>query len=136
MIENYRVDELGVIHQVSFTPMRYDREYLSYYKDFNDRTIKLGYQGTGSLGRIPGSVLEIDYGTGSFIESASITGVIVCAGCDVIHYPLPDAIKYLEWNDALATEWELVAMYDVLEDISELSFVSHLKTISSENYLI
>lgn len=135
MIENYRVDELGVIHQISFTPMRYDREYLSYYEDFNDRTIKLGYQGTGwlpgSLGRIPGSVLEIGYGTGSFIESASITGVIVCAGCDVIHYPLPDAIEYLEWNDALATE------LGVSRHVRR--FGRHFRaqfSISSENYLI
>ncbi len=132
MIENYRVDEFGVIHQISFTPIRYDRKYLSYYEDLSDRTIKLGYQRMGwllgSLGRIPASVLEIGYGTGSFIEAASITGVPVCAGCDVTPYPLPDAIQFMDWNDALAAEWELVAMFDVLEHIPDLSFLARLKT--------
>jgi len=106
MIENYRVDEFGVIHQIPFTPMRYDRDYLSYHEDFNDRTIKLGYQGMGwlpgSLGRIRWSVLEIGYGTGSFIESASITGVPVCARCDVIHYL---QMRLNIWNGTMA--WQL-----------------------------
>ena len=65
MIENYTVDEFGVIHQVECEPIAYDKAYLSYYEDLNDRTIKLGYQRMGwilgVLNRIPDSVLEIGY---------------------------------------------------------------------------
>jgi len=63
MIENYRVDEFGVIHQIPFEPITYDRKYISYYEDLSDRTIKLGYQRfgwiLGMLNRMPDSVLEI-----------------------------------------------------------------------------
>ena len=44
MIDNYHVDAFGVIHQVKFTPIGYDREYLSRYVDLSKPTIKLGHQ--------------------------------------------------------------------------------------------
>ena len=131
MLPNYRIDEFGVIHQVEFTPIVYDKKYISYYEDLSDRTIKLGYQRMGWLlglmGRIPSSALEIGYGTGTFIEAAEITGVPDCAGSDIAHYPLPDNVRFVEWEDALAREWDLVAMFDVLEHIPDLSFLSRLK---------
>lgn len=130
--DNYRIDEFGVIHQIDFTPITYDKQYLTYYEDLSDRTIKLGYQRMGWLlglmGRIPGSVLEIGYGTGSFIEAAHITGVPDCAGCDIADYPLPDGVRFLGWDAALDREWDLVAMFDVLEHIPDLSFLNRLKT--------
>ena len=65
MIENYEVGQHGVIHQIEFKPIAYDQEYLTYYENLNDRTIKLGYQRMGwllgLLDRIPESVLEIGY---------------------------------------------------------------------------
>lgn len=134
MIDNYRIDEFGVIHQVEFTPIVYDKKYISYYEDLSDRTIKLGYQRLGwtlgMLGSIPSSVLEIGYGTGTFIEAARITGVADCAGCDIAHYPLPDGVRFVDWDEALGREWDLVAMFDVLEHIPDLSFLSRLKAKS------
>lgn len=134
MIDNYRMDEFGVIHQVEFTPIVYDKKYISYYEDLSDRTIKLGYQRLGwllgLLGGIPRSVLEIGYGTGTFIEAAHITGVPDCAGCDIAKYPLPDGVRFVDWDEALGEEWDVVAMFDVLEHIPDLSFLSRLKTNS------
>lgn len=131
MIPNYRVDELGVIHQVEFTPITYDKKYISYYEDLSERTIKLGYQRMGwvlgLMRRVPGSLLEIGYGTGTFVEAAHITGVSDCAGCDVADYPLPDGVRFLDWNAALSREWDLVAMFDVLEHIPDLDFLARLK---------
>ena len=132
MLDNYRIDEFGVIHQVEFTPITYDKQYISYYEDLSDRTIKLGYQRMGwvlgLLGRIPSSVLEIGYGTGTFIEAAEITGVGDCAGYDIAHYPLPDGVRFVEWDAALAGSWDLVAMFDVLEHIPDIGFLGRLKT--------
>lgn len=132
MLPNYRIDAFGVIHQVEFTPIVYDKKYISYYEDLSDRTIKLGYQRMGWLlglmGRIPDSVLEIGYGTGTFVEAAHITGVPDCAGCDIAHYPLPDGVRFVEWAEALATSWDLVAMFDVLEHIPDLTFLERLDT--------
>lgn len=141
MIENYEVDRFGVIHQVEFKPIEYDAEYISYYERLSDRTIKLGYQRLGwilgLLDRIPESVLEIGYGTGTFIEAALITGVQRCVGCDIADYPLPDGVEFMGWEpegdrpSALEPDWDLVAMFDVLEHIPDLSFLGRLNT----NYL-
>lgn len=132
MIENYEIDELGVIHQIEFEPIVYDDEYISYYHAKSDRTIKLGYQRLGwilgMLGKIPDSVLEIGYGTGTFIEAALITGVPRCVGCDVANYPLPNGVEFADWEDSLSQSWDLVAMFDVLEHIPDLSFLNRLQT--------
>ncbi|NND97402.1 MAG: class I SAM-dependent methyltransferase [Pirellulaceae bacterium] len=132
MIENYHVDEFGVIHQSHSKPMVYDQAYLSYYDDLSDRTIKLGYQRMGwllgQLDRIPESVLEVGYGTGTFIEAAQITGVPVCVGCDIADYPLPEGVTFMNWDEALQRRWDVAAMYDVLEHIPDLDFLSHLQT--------
>jgi hypothetical protein len=131
MLPNYRIDRFGVIHQIDFTPIRYDRTYISYYEAKSDRTIKLGYQRMGwilgLLGRLPASVLEIGYGTGTFIEAARIAGVPDCAGCDVADFPLPEGVRFLGWDRALEPEWDVVAMFDVLEHIPDLSFLARLK---------
>ena len=132
MIENYKIDQFGVIHQIDFEPINYDREYLSYYEEKSDRTIKLGYQRLGWLlglmNRIPDSVLEIGYGTGTFVEAAQITGVQKCVGCDITHFPLPDGVDFMDLETAIQHEWDVVAMFDVLEHIPDLSFLAKLKT--------
>ncbi|TIU29206.1 MAG: class I SAM-dependent methyltransferase, partial [Mesorhizobium sp.] len=132
MLDNYEVDRFGVIHQIDFTPIKYDKQYISYYEDLSDRTIKLGYQRLGWVlgvtGEIPRSVLEIGYGTGTFVEAAKITGVADCAGCDIAEFPLPTGVRFVGWDEALAGAWDLVAMFDVLEHIPDLGFLSRLKT--------
>jgi hypothetical protein len=131
MMDNYRIDGHGVIHQIEFTPIKYDKTYISYYEDLSERTIKLGYQRLGwilgILGRIPNSVLEIGYGTGTFVEAAQVTGVVDCAGYDIAKYPLPSGVRFVDWSEALDNEWDLVAMFDVLEHIPDLSFLDRLK---------
>lgn len=132
MLDNYRIDDFGVIHQIDHTPISYDQTYISYYQAKSDRTIKLGYQRLGwllgLLRRIPASVLEIGYGTGTFIEAARITGVQRCAGCDIAAYPLPEGVEFLGWDQALEPAWEVTAMFDVLEHIPDLSFLARLNT--------
>lgn len=111
MIDNYSVDSFGVIHQVEFQPIKYDQDYISYYENLSDRTIKLGYQRLGwilgMLERIPKSVLEIGYGTGTFIEAAKITGVEKCVGCDIADYPLPDGVEFMDWEKSLKLDWDV-----------------------------
>lgn len=31
MLDNYEVDRFGVIHRIDATPIKYDRQYISYY---------------------------------------------------------------------------------------------------------
>jgi hypothetical protein len=132
MLENYHMDDLGIIHQSSWTPKIYDQEYLAYYEGLQDRTIKLGYQrlgwALGIMGHLPDSLLEVGYGTGTFLEAAAIAGVPRCSGFDVARYPLPNRCTFIEWEQALDTEWELTALFDVLEHIPDLGFLEKLRT--------
>lgn len=132
MIENYQIDEFGVIHQIEWTPKVYDKEYLSYYEGLRGRTIKLGYQRLGwvlgLLRELPDSVLEIGYGLGTFLEAAQLAGISTCVGCDVARYPLPEGCVFMDWDKVMAEEWDLVALFDVLEHIPDLSFLSTINT--------
>lgn len=130
MLDNYQIDEFGVIHQIAWKPKVYDQKYLSYYDGLHERTIKLGYQRLGwvlgLLRRLPDSILEMGYGTGTFLEAARIAGVPVCAGYDIAHYPLPPNCVFVEMEELLDRQWDLVALFDVLEHIPDLSFLSVL----------
>lgn len=132
MLDNYRIDEFGVIHQIEWTSKTYDDEYLSYYEGLRERTIKLGYQRcgwvVGRFGGVPRRVLEIGYGLGTYLEAASLSGSERCAGFDVARYPLPAGCEFVEWKAALSQSWDVVAMFDVLEHIPDLSFLGELET--------
>jgi hypothetical protein len=131
MLDNYHIDPFGVIHQTTWNPKLYDHQYLSYYEGLQDRTIKLGYQRLGwilgILRRMPESVLEIGYGTGTFIEAAAVAGISRCAGYDVARYPLPPNCSFIEWEDALLQSWDILALFDVLEHIPDSSFLKEIK---------
>jgi Methyltransferase domain len=132
MLENYYLDEFGVIHQTTWNQKVYDRAYLAYYEGLHDRTIKLGYQRlgyvVGHLLRLPESVLEIGYGLGTFLEAAKLAGVPHCAGCDVARYPLPPGCVFVDWETALAEKWDVTVLFDVLEHIPDLGFLERLST--------
>jgi len=131
MLDNYQIDEFGVIHQIIWKPKVYDKQYLSYYEGLQSRTIKLGYQRMGwTLGllrKLPASVLEIGYGTGTFLEAAQIAGIPVCAGYDLARYPLPPKCIFVEWDELQVRQWDLVVLFDVLEHIPDLSFLSTIR---------
>src|SRR4051812_45414105 len=132
MLDNYHRDAFGVLHQTTRKPKVYDKEYLSYYEGLHERTIKLGYQrlgwALGLLRRLPATVFEIGYGSGTFLEAASLAGVPYCAGYDVAHYPLPERCTFIDWEAALARDWDLTALFDVLEHIPDLAFLGRLRT--------
>lgn len=132
MVPNYHLDEFGVVHQTTWQRKVYDKQYLSYYEGLSERTIKLGYQRwgwvLGMMRRAPASVFEIGYGLGTFLEAAHIGGTPECAGYDVARYPLPAGCTFVEWDAALDRSWDLTALFDVLEHMPDLSFLSRLKT--------
>lgn len=133
MIPNYEMDRFGVIHQIEWRTKKYDSQYISYYEGLWERTIKLGYQRLGwVMGLLhdenPENVLEFGYGLGTFLEAAQLSGVKNCCGCDVANYPLPQGCSFLNWQQSLERTWDLVAMFDVLEHVPDLSFLEQLKT--------
>ena len=135
MLDNYYLDEFGVIHQKDWKPKVYDEEYLSYYEGLKERTIKLGYLRMGwvlgAIGSLPDRLLEIGYGMGTFLEAAVLSGISECFGADVTDYPTPDGARSISLDAAIKQRWDLVGLFDVLEHIPDISFLSDLDT----NYL-
>src|SRR5262249_6404163 len=97
----------------------------------HDRTVKLGYQRLGwvlgLLRRRPGSVLEVGYGMGTFLEAAVLAGVPLCAGYGVARYPLPARCVFVGAEGALGRPWDVAAFFDVLEHIPDISSLGRLR---------
>ena len=127
MLEGYSRDEFGVIHQLDPQPIDYDAEYFEYYEGLKERTIRLGFLRLGHLvgllGEIPGQILEIGYGPGSFIDAAQRYGVKRCFGSDLKPFPLPDGVDFVALDQVGDFNWQVIAMFDVLEHIPDLNYL-------------
>jgi hypothetical protein len=129
-MDNYYIDDFGIIHQRNYKRFTYDEDYLDYYEGLKERTIRLGYLRMGYLmGKLHGvsDILEIGYGSGSFLSAAKECG-FNCYGNDINRFPLPEGCEFVEWDNIFEREWGCVALYDVLEHIPDLSFLSRLNT--------
>jgi hypothetical protein len=129
MIDNYEYDQHGIIRQISCTPIEYDRTYVDVryntYGILNDYMshLRLGYI-TGSMGRLPHSVLDIGYGNGSFLSTCS-TVVPECRGYDISTYPVPENCTQVD--DIYADHHDVVTFFDSLEHYQDIDFLNKLQ---------
>ena len=127
MLDGYWRDDFGVIHQSDPQPIDYDAEYFEYYEGLKERTIRLGFLRLGHLvgllGVIPEQILEIGYGPGSFIDAAKRYGVQHCSGSDLKKFPLPEGVNFVALDDVGNMNWQVIAMFDVLEHIPDLNYI-------------
>jgi hypothetical protein len=134
MIENYKLNEDGVIEQIVKEKYNYDIKYSeSRYSIFSDRgnilNLRLGYI-IGSIGRIPESILDVGYGTGDFLNSCKgFIGNLY--GNDIEPaYPLGNHVKFIK--DITSVEVDVITFFDSLEHFHDIEFVKDLKC----NYVI
>jgi hypothetical protein len=129
MIENYRLNEYGVIEQIEKQEYSYDINYSdSRYSGFSDRgnilNLRLGYI-IGSIGKIPDSILDVGYGTGDFLKSCRGT-VKNLYGNDIEPaYPLPQYVEFVK--DITDIKIEVITFFDSLEHFHNIEFVKNLK---------
>ena len=133
--ESYTADDCGVIHQLDPKPYVYDKKYLDYYEGIKERTIRLGFMRAGYiLGYLQGqieypisSVLEVGYGSGSFLDAAKKSGIENCFGNDIKEFPLPDGCSFVSQDDLQQKRVDVLAMFDVYEHVVDLGFIESLK---------
>ncbi len=112
-----RIDEFGMIHQAEFTPITYDKQYISLahgpFRPDDQAQI------TQRLGWILRLMERIQISAGNrlwhrhLIEGGDITGVADCAGYDVQNIRCrPARQTSVDWEAALDSEWDVVAMFD------------------------
>ena len=129
MIDNYEILKNGVIHQIHSTPFNYGTEYSdnynkSPYKEMSDMLscLRFGYL-VGSISKIPNSILDVGYGSGSFLKVCS-EQIKKCYGYDVSDFPVPE--KCLKVDSMFTQYYEVITFFDSLEHFNDISFVKDL----------
>jgi hypothetical protein len=125
MKEQYTTDKFGVVHQVNPEPFEYTQDYQNKYKAYPEDAmshLRLGFI-VGSIGKIPESLVDVGPGSGAFANTAAkiIPSVKVSDAIlrEDINLPFTTAPFY--------EPVEVLTMFDVIEHIEDLEFVSYIK---------
>jgi hypothetical protein len=131
MIENYTIDNLGVIKQIKIINEEkiYDKKYVeNSYNNYGEKVsnishLRLGYL-IGVVGKI-NKILDVGYGNGDFLKLSS-TFIEKCYGNDISNYPLPSNCKFID--DIFSENFDVICFFDSLEHFHDISFVKNLNT--------
>lgn len=128
MLDNYDVNEDGVIYQVKREPFKYDKAYAGNYNTYGElghrmSYLRLGHM-IGAIGYTPKSVLDIGYGNGSFLEACTTT-IPQCFGNDISSYPIPAGCEFVE--DIFSQYFDVVTFFDSLEHFPDIEWIKNLK---------
>jgi hypothetical protein len=121
MLNGYIKNKDDLIHQVNYSKISYDKNYVTERYDtygvLNNvmSSLRLGYI-TGTLGKIPESILDVGYGNGSFLKTCS-TIIPKCYGSDISGYPLPENIQFV--SDWVKTPVDVLTFFDALEHFDD-----------------
>ncbi len=122
MLNNYKKDEYGVIHQIEYKKYPYSIDYNKNYDKLGEISnrmsyLRLGYM-IGSIGCIPDSILDIGVGNGSFISLASKI-IKNCYINDITKIEIKDT----KWTDDLNIPVHTITMFDVLEHLEDITII-------------
>lgn len=129
MLDNYDVNEDGIIFQVNRSPFNYDLEYASNYSQgrYGEVGNYMSYLRLGNIigaiQKIPSSILDIGYGNGAFIKVCADT-IEDVNGNDITDYPLPDKVKFV--SDIFSRHFEVITFFDSLEHFDTIDWVKDL----------
>lgn len=128
MIDNYRTDEFGVVHQIESKPFNYNMAYQDNYNNLGDlgpkmANLRLGYI-IGTIGTTPTSIIDIGPGNGDFVRACKdmIPSVYFH---DTIHRDDLKGIKYSDKPYKLNVD--VMTFFDSIEHMPDLSFVKNIK---------
>jgi len=129
MIKNYIKDGFGVIHQLKHDRYLYNVDYVTRNlgplgeKLTQMSHLRLGYI-TGSIGRVPYSVLDVGYGDGAFLKACRSI-INNCYGNDISTYPVPMHCLFIE--NILDVRVDVITFFDSLEHFEDISFLADLQ---------
>ena len=128
MLDNYAINDDGIVYQIKRNPFDYTGHYNDYYADIKACTrytsnLRLGYI-IGSIGHIPNSVLDVGYGAGVFLEACGEE--IDRYGHDISGWPVPEGCTFVE--DLLKGSYDVITFFDSLEHMEDMEFVKDLNT--------
>lgn len=130
-LNNYVKLDNGIIKQKNVKQIcNYDNEYVSKYNSYGEKgnylaQLRFGFL-IGSLGFIPNNILDVGYGNGDFLRACSNL-IENCYGTDISGYPLPEKVKFLDWNNVLKNEFDVITFFDSLEHFEDIYTIKELK---------
>lgn len=135
MIDNYSIDQHGVIHQIDRKPFDYSKSYIDGYRK-EDETYKrkalilyamrYGFVVANNAGRIPESILDIGYGSGGFLD------ICVESGCNAYGYDIAKSEEKKSFSvidnfDGIFTRhFDVVTFFDSLEHMEDIYWLHRL----------
>jgi len=129
MLQNYKRDKFGVIHQIESKPFVYDKNYVDQrYSKLQLLTdemshLRLGFI-AGAFGDHIKSVLDVGYGNGAFLTVCKKI-IPKCYGNDLYNDFIPDGCEFV---DSITNKhYDLITFFDSLEHFPDISFMSKLK---------
>ena len=129
MLENYKIDNNGVIKQISVNKFDYGFDYSNNYNKLGELGKRMAYLRIGhligSIGYIPNSILDIGYGNGDFIGSC-VDIIKECYAHDISNYPVPNNVSFI--SNIFEREFDVVTFYDVLEHYENIEWINKLNT--------
>jgi hypothetical protein len=134
MLENYKKDKFGIIHQIRKKEFDYNLNYINNsYNTYGDlpkmiSNLRLGYI-IGVINKFPESILDIGYGNGDFLKLCSEV-ILKCYGNEISGYPIPEKCEFVD--NIISKEFDVITFFDVLEHFENINFISELKC----NYLV
>lgn len=130
MLQNYEIDENGVIKQVRYfkTPQKYDETYVNErYNTYGIKGTLMSYLRLGfinaCLGEYPLSILDVGYGNGDFLNACKEV-IPNCYGKDISNYKLPKGCESGDFD----REYDVVTFFDSLEHFEDIYFVKDINT--------
>jgi SAM-dependent methyltransferase len=129
-MENYRIENNGLIHQINIKKIHYDVDYINNryncYKDLVEKMsyLRYGYL-IGTIKNIPDSILDVGYGNGNFLEICSKT-IKNCYGSDISGYPVLDNIKKINYEQIFNYKFDVICFFDSLEHFDDIYFLKKL----------
>jgi hypothetical protein len=128
MEHKYKYDKHNVIYQVDPEPFEYTEEYMESYNNLGQAALnrmsrlRLKYI-RQTIGMQPRTILDIGYGSGSFIRHCKEQG-IASYGNDVCKYEMPPGTAFAEIDD---TPYDVITLYDTLEHFHDISFLGIIR---------
>lgn len=134
MIENYKLNEYGIIEQIKRKPFAYGYDYSNNYNNliYKENSIilniaRLTFCITNYKFAFPEkeiiSILDIGYGNGDFLNQC-IKMIPECYGYDVSNYKLNEPIKIV--NNMFDRHYDIITFWDSLEHFYNIDFINKL----------
>ena len=130
MLENYKINDDGLIYQVVKEDFTYDKTYVEErydtYGELNDymSNLRLGYV-FGSINEPINSILDVGYGNGSFLKTCKKI-IPHCYGYDVTGYDIPEGCDFIKnWTNLNV---DVITFFDVLEHFEDPYIIKDLNT--------